>query len=261
MFLYTQNGILGREIHSNVITGASLWIENLNLKIGVFDDKANFTSIAYYISELYYWYTYECTFDYTHSERIPLLSINCLYYRKININGVEHQFNGRLPHYIDLTHPRITPDIRVYLNTFGHYIVQHLIFLLNMYTPNDKIEMTGLTPLFVPMVDMYLNHLDQNISDSNDSLVRLITTLNFSALEKLVAPTTAERIMEYLLKYLETPGVIQELPLSLCLNLIVAPETHKKRYTFRDEITKLARKNKRTELSNIMIPSPLRKHS
>ena len=73
----------------------------------------------------------------------------------------------------------------MYLNTLGHYIVQHLIFLLNMYTPNDKIEMTGLTALFVPMIDMYLNHLDQNITDSNDSLVRLITSLNFNALEKL----------------------------------------------------------------------------
>jgi len=261
MFLYTQNGILGREIHINAITGAGLWIENFNLKIGVFDDKANFTSIEYYIAELYYWYKYECVFDYTNSDKIPLLSINCLYYRKININGVEHQFNGRFPHHIDLTHPRITPDIRGYISPLGYYIVQHLLFLLNLYTPNDKIEMVGLTALFDPMIDMYLNYLDQNITDSNDSVIRLITSLNFVALEKLLSPTTAERIMEYLLKYMETPGVIQQLPLSLCLNLIVIPETHKKRYTFRDEVTKLARKNKRVELSSIMIPSPLRKHN
>ena len=56
MFLYTKNGILGREIHIDAIEGASLWIEQLNLKIGVFDKKAIFTSTEYYIPELYYWY-------------------------------------------------------------------------------------------------------------------------------------------------------------------------------------------------------------
>ena len=258
MFLYTQNGIFGREINTSSITGASLWLEQLNLKIGVFDEKAIFKSIEYYIPDLFYWYKYECVFSYD-TPQIYLSSINCLYYRKININGVEQQLTGRFPHYIELTHPRITYDIRIYLSKFGHLIVQHLVYLLNLYTPNDKIEMEGLTELFTPMIEMYLNHLDQHITDSNESIIRLITTLNFSTLEKIVTPESAERIMETLLKYIEQPDeVIQNLPSSLCINLIMTADKNMKRYKFRDELTQIARKTKRTDLCNIMIPSPLR---
>lgn len=262
MFLYTKNGILGREIHVDVIEGASLWIEQLNLKIGVFDKNAIFTSTEYYIPELYYWYKYDCVFSY-NATQINLISSNCLYYRKISINGIERQFPGRFPQYIDhQTNPRITYDIRVYLSKFGHHMIQHLLFLLNLYNPNDKIEMTGLTEAFTPIIEMYVCHLDKHIDDSSkDSIIRLITTLNFKALEKLVTPENADCIMENLLKYIEIIDVIQQLPLTLCTNLIMTSNKNTNRYIFRDTLTKIARKNNRIDLCNIMIPSPLRKHT
>ncbi len=251
MFLYTQNGILCRELEDDCIAGTSVWLEHFNLKIGYFNDEKNYTPIEYYVPDLYYWYKYDCIFNEGN-----LTSINCVYYRKIKVNNVDVYVNGRFPPFFEENLPRIIPEIRDYLRTLGKFAVQHLIFLLNMYTINDKIEMTGLTDDFDVIVQLYNKYLDTTITDSEDCILRLITQENFATLETL----PPERIIDFIAKHLES--LIEHIPLSLCTKIITAPGVpNKKRYAFRDELTRRGRKNKRGELCNIRIPSPLRKNT
>ena len=251
MFFYTQNGILGRELEDDSLVGASIWLEHFNLKIGYFNEEKKYTPIEYYVPDLYYWYKYDCIFNEGN-----LSSINCVHYRKLKVNNDDIFINGRFPPFFEENHPRIIPEIRDYLSTLGKFTIQHLIFLLNMYTVNDKIEMTGLTDDFNVIAQMYLTHLDTTITDSDDCILRLIHRRDFGTLETL----PPERIIDFVAKNLEL--IIEHLPLSLCTKIITAPDvSNKKRYAFRDELTRLGRKNKRGDLCNIMIPSPLRKNT